>query len=84
MQTQSAGYLRFSQPTLTRTPHNNMTTLDIKFGIRFGNSKRGTIINGKTVQEHLVAIGATDYCITPNGGWMIKNGATFDFAITIY
>lgn len=61
-----------------------MTTSDIKFGIRFGNSKRGTIITGKTVQEHLVAIGATDYCITPNGGWMIKNGATFDFAITIY
>jgi len=56
----------------------------IKFGIRFGQAKRGTIVTGKTIQQHLVDLGATDYCITHNGGWFRKGEETVLFSVTHY
>jgi hypothetical protein len=61
-----------------------MQTSSIKFGFRQGNQKRGKIITGMTVSDYIESLGASDYVLTPNGGWFRIGNKTSEFAITIY
>jgi hypothetical protein len=63
---------------------NQMQTSSIKFGFRQGNQKRGKIITGMTVRDYIESLGASDYVLTPNGGWFRIGNKTSEFAITIY
>jgi hypothetical protein len=57
---------------------------NIKFGIRFGNQKRGKIITNMTVLEYLDSLGATSRAVCPNSGWAKINGKIVEFGLTIY
>jgi len=56
----------------------------IKFGIRFGNQKRGKIITNMTVLDYLDHLGATARAVCTNGGWAKINGKIVEFRLTIY
>ena len=62
----------------------NNTTETIKFGIRFGNQKRGAIITGKTVAEYLTETGFSSFSLCPTGGHGIKGGEAVAFSLTLY
>lgn len=78
---------------------NESAASQIKFGIRFGNQKRGKIVRGATVIEYLKSIGLDPINCGPNGGVAGRGGKTVgdpkgsqsyvggervEFGITIY
>jgi hypothetical protein len=52
----------------------NATASPVKFGIRFGNAKRGKIVKGMAVMEYLPSVGLDLIMCGPNGGECGKGG----------
>jgi hypothetical protein len=50
------------------------TQTQIRFGIRFGNQKRGKIVTGMTVMDYLPSVGLDPIVCGPDGGECGKGG----------